>query len=423
MAVYSATIRNINVNRINQQDFSTISKGNSSFLLNAWSRGAPSFSPGLHYTGQAFKRRNVVRFKNKGAKEDLPDRRHVIRELLCNQMGFTPADILAVINLPDRQGYDISFKLMSSLDRFWASVTKFRGAEGWDQFILIPVSKPGTVSVNILFWNESVPPQDIVIWLRRHCDMVSDLTKCLDDDGIWTGGWRVLVKLRQHSNVTLHLPNSFFIGRERGVCFYAGQPRLCFKCGKAGHVAGVCTVVKCNLCGEIGHTSAMCTNVRCNLCGQMGHYHKDCSEAFHNLYSQTAEEKLYVRGNMKWLCQPERSCPLGCGVEETMEHFLVQCWGACRIWEEVASRLKIRRLKDLTYLERVYGVSPLCPEIHPETLYLIITTIKYYHWHTRTRTSMYREPFQHKEAADLIISELRWIRGRENRRLWHDVSL
>ncbi|KAM9299265.1 uncharacterized protein PAF06_016311 [Gastrophryne carolinensis] len=233
---------------------------------NAWSRGAPSFSPGLHYTGQAFKRRNVVRFKNKGAKEDLPDRRHVIRELLCHQMGFTPADILAVINLPDRQGYDISFKLMASLDRFWASVTKFRGAEGWDQFILIPVSKPGTVSVNILFWNESVPPQDIVIWLRRHCDMVSDLTKCLDDDGIWTGGWRVLVKLRQHSNVTLHLPNSFFIGRERGVCFYAGQPRLCFKCGKAGHVAGVCTVVKCNLCGEIGHTSAMCTNVRCNLC-------------------------------------------------------------------------------------------------------------------------------------------------------------
>ncbi|KAM9296251.1 uncharacterized protein PAF06_017153 [Gastrophryne carolinensis] len=239
------------------------------YKINAWSRGAPSFSPGLHYTGQAFKRRNVVRFKNKGAKEDLPDRRHVIRELLCNQMGFTPADILAVINLPDRQGYDISFKLMASLDRFWASVTKFRGAEGWDQFILIPVSKPGTVSVNILFWNESVPPQDIVIWLRRHCDMVFDLTKCLDDDGIWTGGWRVLVKLRQHSNVTLHLPNSFFIGRERGVCFYAGQPRLCFKCGKAGHVAGVCTVVKCNLCGEIGHTSAMCTNVRCNLCGQM----------------------------------------------------------------------------------------------------------------------------------------------------------
>ncbi|KAM9324713.1 uncharacterized protein PAF06_000795 [Gastrophryne carolinensis] len=264
---------------------------------NAWSRGAPSFSPGLHYTGQAFKRRNVVRFKNKGAKEDLPDRRHVIRELLCNQMGFTPADILAVINLPDRQGYDISFKLMASLDRFWASVTKFRGTEGWDQFILIPVSKPGTVSVNILFWNESVPPQDIVIWLRRHCDMVSDLTKCLDDDGIWTGGWRVLVKLRQHSNVTLHLPNSFFIGRERGVCFYAGQPRLCFKCGKAGHVAGVCTVVKCNLCGEIGHTSAMCTNVRCNLCVLADHcFIQNVRRKASPL--ATSRTKLFIAGTM-----------------------------------------------------------------------------------------------------------------------------
>ncbi|KAM9294294.1 zinc finger CCHC domain-containing protein 3-like [Gastrophryne carolinensis] len=263
-----ATVKKVmrNGGQLTDQRTITINGEGYSASQNAWSRGAPFFSPGLHYTGQAFKRRNVVRFKNKGAKEDLSDRRHVIRELLCNQMVFTPADILAVINLPDRQGYDISFKLMASLDRFWASVTKFRGADGWDQFILIPVSKPGTVSVNILFWNESVPPQDIVIWLRRHCNMVSDLTKCLDDDGIWTGGWRVLVKLRQHSNVTLHLPNSFFIGRERGVCFYAGQPRLCFKCGKAGHVAGVCTVVKCNLCGEIGHTSAMCTNVRCNLC-------------------------------------------------------------------------------------------------------------------------------------------------------------
>ncbi|KAM3930840.1 uncharacterized protein RB166_004308 [Leptodactylus fuscus] len=233
---------------------------------NAWSRGAPSFASNSNYTGQAFRRRNVVRFRHGGAKEDLPDRRFVVRELLCTQMGFVPTDILAVINLPDRQGYDVSFKLMSDLDRFWANLTRLRDTEGWDKFSFIPISRPDTASVTIVFWNEAVPPQDIVIWLRRHCDLMSDLTKNRDEDGVWTGGWRVLVKLRQQNNITQHLPNSFFIGREKGICFYAGQPRRCFKCGKAGHVASVCSMVKCSLCNEMGHVSATCQNIRCNLC-------------------------------------------------------------------------------------------------------------------------------------------------------------
>ncbi|KAM3936857.1 uncharacterized protein RB166_001698 [Leptodactylus fuscus] len=251
---------------------------------NAWSRGAPSFASNSSYTGQAFRRRNVVRFRHGGAKEDLPDRRFVVRELLCTQMGFVPTDILAVINLPDRQGYDVSFKLMSDLDRFWANLTRLRDTEGWDKFSFIPISRPDTASVTIVFWNEAVPPQDIVIWLRRHCDLMSDLSKNRDEDGVWTGGWRVLVKLRQQNNITQHLPNSFFIGREKGICFYAGQPRRCFKCGKAGHVASVCSMVKCSLCNEMGHVSATCQNIRCNLCGRIGHPHRDCPDAWHNIY-------------------------------------------------------------------------------------------------------------------------------------------
>ncbi|KAM4048802.1 uncharacterized protein ACNLHF_008769 [Anomaloglossus baeobatrachus] len=250
---------------------------------NAWSRGAPSFTSGAHYTGQTFKCINVVRFKYIGPKEVLPQRRYVVRELLCRQMGFVPREILAVSNLQDGQGYDVSFKLMSDLDRFWADYSKFRDTEDWNEFLLVPISRPDTVTVNVTFWNEAVPPQDIEVWLRRHCDLVSGLTKVRDEDGIWTMGWKVLVKLRQYNNITAHLPKSFFIGREKGRCYYPGQPRKCFKCGKTCHLANACTVVKCSLCGEIGHVAADCRDVRCNLCGRMGHPHRDCPDAWHNI--------------------------------------------------------------------------------------------------------------------------------------------
>ncbi|KAM3915015.1 uncharacterized protein RB166_017406 [Leptodactylus fuscus] len=121
---------------------------------------------------------------------------------------------------------------------------------------------------------------------------MSDLSKNRDEDGVWTGGWRVLVKLRQQNNITQHLPNSFFIGREKGICFYAGQPRRCFKCGKAGHVASVCSMVKCSLCNEMGHVSATCQNIRCNLCGRIGHPHRDCPDAWHNICKDSPDEDL-----------------------------------------------------------------------------------------------------------------------------------
>ncbi|XP_077118086.1 uncharacterized protein LOC143774409 [Ranitomeya variabilis] len=268
---------------------------------NVWSHGSP-FSSDTGYTIQALKRRNVVRFRHRGAREELPSRSFVIRELLCNQMGFRPTNILALISLPNRQGYDVSFKVRSRLRHFWANFFKFRDVDGWNKFRFIPISKSDTVSVTIIFWNEAVPPQYIVTWLQRHCDLMSDLTKDRDADGIWTGGWRVLVKLRQSPNFTHHLPVSFYIGREKGICFYAGQPRECYRCGRTGHLASACaySVVKCSLCGEFGHAKAKCWNVRCNLCGQIGRSQRDYSDFWHNedlpVSAEDLEEEALLSG-------------------------------------------------------------------------------------------------------------------------------
>ncbi|XP_069623260.1 zinc finger CCHC domain-containing protein 3-like isoform X2 [Ranitomeya imitator] len=260
---------------------------------NEWSHGSP-FSSDTSDTVQALKRRNVVQFRHRGAREELPNRSFVIRELLCNQMGFRPTNIFALISLPDRQGYDVSFKVRSQLRHFWANFFKFRDVDGWNKFRFIPISKSDTVSVTINLWNEAVPPQYIVIWLQRHCDLMSDLTKDRDADGIWTGGWRVLVKLRQSQNFTHHLPVSFYIGREKGICFYAGQPRECYKCGRTGHLASACaySVVKCSLCGEVGHAKAKCWNVQCILCGQIGCSQRDYPDSWHNEDLPVAAEDL-----------------------------------------------------------------------------------------------------------------------------------
>ncbi|XP_073510335.1 uncharacterized protein [Phyllobates terribilis] len=275
---------------------------------NAWSHGSP-LSSDSSYTGPALKRRNVVRFRHRGPKKELPDRKFVIRELLCNQMGFLSTNVLAVINLPDRQGYDVSFKVRSELRHFWANFFKFRDMDGWNKFRFIPISKPDTVNVTIIFWNEAVPPQYIVIWLQRHCDLMSDLTKDRDADGIWTGGWRVLVKLHQSKNVTHHLPVSFYIGREKGICFYAGQPRECYKCGRTGHLASACaySVVKCGLCGEVGHAKAACRNRRCNLCCLYGRPYRNYPDAWCNEdlleVAEDLEEEALLSGSV--LRRPE----------------------------------------------------------------------------------------------------------------------
>ncbi|OCT74319.1 hypothetical protein XELAEV_18033284mg [Xenopus laevis] len=175
-------------------------------------------------------------------------------------------DVYALISFPDIE-FDLSFKMPLGLEEFWRRYNLKKGAKEWQNFKVIPISKPELKNVTIIMKNESVRPEDILIWLRRQCTVLSPLVKIFYEEDFWVGGYKVQVKLNTEGYSQKHLPTSFFIGKYRGVCYYIGQPRLCFKCGARTHLAGKCSMKKCAFCGETGHISKDCVNqIRCNLC-------------------------------------------------------------------------------------------------------------------------------------------------------------
>uniref|UniRef100_A0A1B8XT85 CCHC-type domain-containing protein n=1 Tax=Xenopus tropicalis TaxID=8364 RepID=A0A1B8XT85_XENTR len=135
---------------------------------------------------------------------------------------------------------------------------------------------------------------------------IGPLDECPDRDYIVkelleaSMNFKVTVKLwmRGHEVTPVHLPNSFFIGKDRGVIFYVGQPRRCFRCGSLGHYAATCTIWKCSKCGEVGHEAASCQKVYCNLCREPDHVHDDCLMAWHNAYNEIMQlEAALLTGN------------------------------------------------------------------------------------------------------------------------------
>ncbi|KAE8595405.1 hypothetical protein XENTR_v10015728 [Xenopus tropicalis] len=215
---------------------------------------------GPSFGGQAFRRQNCVKLVWGGKKEEAPKRTYVIRTLLEKSAKFKTSDLEACIV---------------------QSPTEWDNQPEWKNFDAIPVSRPETKNITIIVKNEGVPVNDVVLWLKRQCTLLAPLTRVCEDD-VWTGGWKTEVELKVVDNVPQHLPNTFFIGKEKCICFYAGQSRRCFKCGSLNHLASSCLVERCAYCGKIGHTKKVCKIIKCNLCGKEGHPHRLCPKAWHN---------------------------------------------------------------------------------------------------------------------------------------------
>ncbi|XP_003802662.1 zinc finger CCHC domain-containing protein 3 [Otolemur garnettii] len=237
---------------------------------------SPAASPG--------KGRFLVRICFQGDEGACPTRDFVVGALILRSIGMDPSDIYAVIQIPGSREFDVSFRSAEKLALFLRIYEEKREHEDcWENFVVLGRSKSSLKTLFILFRNETVDVEDIVTWLKRHCDVLAVPVKVTDRFGIWTGEYKCEIELRQGEGGVRHLPGAFFLGAERGYSWYKGQPKTCFKCGSRTHMSGSCTQDRCFRCGEEGHLSPFCRKgIVCNLCGKRGHAFAQCPKAVHN---------------------------------------------------------------------------------------------------------------------------------------------
>lgn len=230
------------------------------------------------------KGRFLVRICFQGDESACPTRDFVVGALILRSIGMDPDDIYAVIQIPGSREFDVSFRSAEKLALFLRVYEEKRELEDcWENFVVLGRSKSSLKTLFILFRNETVDVEDIVTWLKRHCDVLAVPVKVTDRFGIWTGEYKCEIELRQGEGGVRHLPGAFFLGAERGYSWYKGQPKTCFKCGSRTHMSGTCTQDRCFRCGEEGHLSPYCRKVIvCNLCGKRGHAFAQCPKAVHN---------------------------------------------------------------------------------------------------------------------------------------------
>ncbi|MBN3295130.1 ZCHC3 protein, partial [Amia calva] len=233
------------------------------------------------------RRHNAVRFSREaGAETAALTRLEFSRSVLQRGLGFAPSELNCVVKLPGpRDVFEVSFKNPHVLECFWNIYREKKECLPLSDFVVDALTDREIKIVTIQFYNEAVAEYDVEVWLRRHCEILSESKRVNDEDGVWTGARRWQVRLQVEVAAiggVRHLPSTVVLGANRGLVFYHGMPKLCRNCGALGHLAAACTVIKCKVCGG-EHLTRACKQERaCNLCGGGGHLFRNCPSSYAN---------------------------------------------------------------------------------------------------------------------------------------------
>ncbi|KAM5305625.1 zinc finger CCHC domain-containing protein 3 [Glossophaga mutica] len=143
--------------------------------------------PGMTVAGPAAgpsKGRFLVRICFQGDEGACPTRDFVVGSLILRSIGMDPSDIYAVIQIPGSREFDVSFRSAEKLALFLRVYEEKREQEDcWENFVVLGRSKSSLKTLFILFRNETVDVEDIVTWLKRHCEVLAVPVKVTDRCG------------------------------------------------------------------------------------------------------------------------------------------------------------------------------------------------------------------------------------------------
>ena len=143
--------------------------------------------------------------------------------MLQRGLGFAPYDVNCLFKLPGpRDIFETSFKNAQTLENLWNTYRQKATQLALSKFTVEALTNREVKVITVLFYNESVSDYDISLWLIRHGTLVSDVRWVYDEDGMWTGARKWLVRLHPDDTpppIDQTLTQHHHFGTEQGSDF------------------------------------------------------------------------------------------------------------------------------------------------------------------------------------------------------------
>uniref|UniRef100_W5LVV2 CCHC-type domain-containing protein n=1 Tax=Lepisosteus oculatus TaxID=7918 RepID=W5LVV2_LEPOC len=223
--------------------------------------------------------RHAVRFvlRAGGERTELASKDEFEEEVISNALHLEPEHVYCIQGFLGKKCFDVSIILENLVRGVWEVANRRKDEKPFVDYYVEPLFARELRTLTVAMFNSYVPEEDIVCFLKRFVDIRGIGVKVIDKRGFWTGKRRFKVRFKGSApDGLLHPPATFEIGPNQGYLYYYGQPLVCRRCRKEGHVVD-CRELVCRRCEGVGHfTSEYKEEMKCNLCGGEGHVFKDC---------------------------------------------------------------------------------------------------------------------------------------------------